>query len=98
MSTSPVRVGIIGLGRSGWSIHALGLQQMPEHYQIDQMNEAARALGSKVLASSWFAGPRWWPRLDDGSNRHLRASGYKRPPEWTQLRSGAASARRETRR
>ena len=34
MNTSPVRVGIIGLGRSGWSIHALGLQQMPEHYQI----------------------------------------------------------------
>ena len=32
MNTSPVRVGIIGLGRSGWSIHALGLQQMPEHY------------------------------------------------------------------
>jgi scyllo-inositol 2-dehydrogenase (NADP+) len=27
-------VGIIGLGRSGWSIHALGLQQMPEHYRI----------------------------------------------------------------
>ena len=34
MNTSPVRVGIIGLGRSGWSIHAMGLQQMPERFQI----------------------------------------------------------------
>ena len=34
MNTSPVRVGIIGLGPSGWSIHALGLQQMPERFQV----------------------------------------------------------------
>ena len=29
MNSSPVRVGIIGLGRSGWSIHALGLNRCP---------------------------------------------------------------------
>lgn len=34
MNTSPVRVGIIGLGRSGWSIHALGLKLLPDQYQI----------------------------------------------------------------
>jgi predicted dehydrogenase len=34
MNTSPVRVGIIGLGRSGWSIHAQGLKLLPDQYQI----------------------------------------------------------------
>ena len=30
----PVRVGIAGLGRSGWGIHADALQQLPEHYRV----------------------------------------------------------------
>ena len=29
-----VRVGIAGLGRSGWSIHVTTLEQLPEHYRI----------------------------------------------------------------
>jgi scyllo-inositol 2-dehydrogenase (NADP+) len=32
--TQPVRVGIVGLGRSGWSIHAATLAQLPELYRI----------------------------------------------------------------
>ena len=58
MNTSPVRVGIIGLGRSGWSIHALGLQQMPEHYQIvavadlitERRAEAQQTFGCRAYA------------------------------------------------
>ena len=58
MNTSPVRVGIIGLGRSGWSIHALGLQQMPERYQIvavadlitERRAEAQQTLGCRAYA------------------------------------------------
>ena len=58
MNTSPVRVGIIGLGRSGWSIHALGLQLMPEHYQIvavadlitERRAEAEQTFGCRAYA------------------------------------------------
>ena len=58
MNTSPVRVGIIGLGRSGWSIHALGLQQMPEHYRIvavadlitERRAEAQQTFGCRAYA------------------------------------------------
>src|SRR6187402_2861397 len=31
---NPISVGIAGLGRSGWSIHAAGLSQLPEHYRV----------------------------------------------------------------
>ena len=47
MNTSPVRVGIIGLGRSGWSIHALGLQQMPERDRIVRWRGAVQGGGSQ---------------------------------------------------
>jgi len=58
MNTSPVRVGIIGLGRSGWSIHALGLQQMPERYRIvavadlitERRAEAQQTFGCRAYA------------------------------------------------
>lgn len=58
MKPSPVRVGIIGLGRSGWSIHALGLQQMPEHYRIvavadliaERRAEAQQTFGCRAYA------------------------------------------------
>jgi len=58
MNTSPVRVGIIGLGRSGWSIHALGLKQMPERYQIvavadliaERRAEAQQTFGCRAYA------------------------------------------------
>lgn len=30
----PIRVAIAGLGRSGWSIHAAMLAELPEHYRI----------------------------------------------------------------
>ena len=59
MNTSPVRVGIIGLGRSGWSIHALGLQQMPEHYRIvavADLIEARRAEAQQTLGCRAYAG------------------------------------------
>ena len=29
-----LRVGIVGLGRSGWNIHAAGLANLPDHYRI----------------------------------------------------------------
>lgn len=34
MSTNPVKVGIAGLGRSGWSRHALTLEHLGEHYRV----------------------------------------------------------------
>lgn len=32
--TSPINVGIVGLGRSGWGIHVKTLAQMPERYRV----------------------------------------------------------------
>ena len=34
MNTDQIRVGIAGLGRSGWDIHAALLEPLTEHYQI----------------------------------------------------------------
>jgi predicted dehydrogenase len=34
MSHSPIRVGIAGLGRSGWDIHAKLLEPLTTHYQV----------------------------------------------------------------
>ncbi len=59
MSSSPVRVGIIGLGRSGWHIHALGLRQIPEAYRIvavadlieARRREAEQALGCRAYTA-----------------------------------------------
>ena len=31
---TPVRAGIVGLGRSGWSIHARAMEAMPEKFQV----------------------------------------------------------------
>lgn len=51
-----LRVGIAGLGRSGWNIHAKFLKTMPEHYRItavtdamqDRLTEANSELGCAV--------------------------------------------------
>jgi scyllo-inositol 2-dehydrogenase (NADP+) len=34
MNNTPLRVGIAGLGRSGWGIHAHALPSMPQQYQL----------------------------------------------------------------
>ena len=34
-SEPPLRVGIAGLGRSGWNIHAKSLAMLPAHYRVD---------------------------------------------------------------
>ncbi|MCC6457150.1 MAG: Gfo/Idh/MocA family oxidoreductase [Caldilineaceae bacterium] len=43
-NSTPIRVGIAGLGRSGWNIHAKLLEQLNEQYQVVAVvdNEAAR--------------------------------------------------------
>lgn len=40
MTTSPIRVGIAGLGRSGWDIHAKLLQPMGDRYRIVAVTDA----------------------------------------------------------
>lgn len=36
---NPIRVGISGLGRSGWGIHAATLEMLPEHYTITAVSD-----------------------------------------------------------
>jgi predicted dehydrogenase len=56
---SLVKVGIVGLGRSGWNIHAAALQQMEDLYQVvavtdlieARRNEAVQALGCRAYTS-----------------------------------------------
>ncbi|MGH2354681.1 MAG: Gfo/Idh/MocA family protein [Chloroflexota bacterium] len=57
-SGRPVHVGIAGLGRSGWGIHARTIQGMPERFRVvaamdalpERQEEARRALGCRAHA------------------------------------------------
>ena len=57
-----IRTAIAGLGRSGWSIHAVGMREMPERFRIvagtdwigARREEAARELGAR--ASDYWTG------------------------------------------
>ncbi|HEX9998064.1 MAG TPA: Gfo/Idh/MocA family oxidoreductase [Abditibacterium sp.] len=59
MSQTPIRVGIAGLGRSGWNMHAHTLATLPEHYQVvaamdfspERRNDAAVKFGAKTYDS-----------------------------------------------
>ncbi len=54
----PIRVGIIGLGRSGWNIHTRTLKEMKDMYKIvavsdlieDRLKEAKETLGCKIYS------------------------------------------------
>jgi len=54
--SKPIRVGIIGLGRSGWAIHANAMLKRPEQFKIVSVTDAipersaksAEALGCRV--------------------------------------------------
>ncbi|MEO0588077.1 MAG: Gfo/Idh/MocA family oxidoreductase [Planctomycetota bacterium] len=54
----PIRVGIAGLGRSGWNIHAKTIAEMPEAFQVvavsdpseDRRQEAVDQTGAKAFA------------------------------------------------
>lgn len=41
MHHTPLGVGVIGLGRSGWHIHVAGLLKMPEHYRVAAVSDPA---------------------------------------------------------
>lgn len=59
MSSSPVRVGIVGLGRSGWNIHADALQHVTDRYHVvavtdlieARRQEAVQALGCRAYSN-----------------------------------------------
>ena len=58
-STSLIRVGVAGLGRSGWNIHCNAFGKLPEHYQVvavtdpdtARMSEANAKFGCAMHAS-----------------------------------------------
>jgi scyllo-inositol 2-dehydrogenase (NADP+) len=43
-----VRVGIAGLGRSGWTLHALVLQSMPDSYRVESVFDANEARANEA--------------------------------------------------
>jgi scyllo-inositol 2-dehydrogenase (NADP+) len=59
MSQSPIRVGIIGLGRSGWSIHAQAIQGMQDQFRVvavtdaipERLAQSAQELGCRAHGS-----------------------------------------------
>ena len=59
MAQSVINVGIIGLGRSGWGIHAQAGMAQPGHFKVvavtdplkARMNESAAALGARACDS-----------------------------------------------
>lgn len=56
MSSEQVRVGIVGLGRSGWDIHAAGLRDLPDQFRVvadppaERRQEAANEVGATAYA------------------------------------------------
>lgn len=48
-TTGPIRVGVVGLGRSGWDLHAATVRKLPEMFRLtavaDSMAERAREAG-----------------------------------------------------
>ena len=52
MSNRIVRVGLLGLGRSGWGIHAQIIGQLPEHFKVaavcDQLSDRAAAAAKEL--------------------------------------------------
>lgn len=49
MSNEPIRVGIAGLGRSGWSIHAGLLAELPEQYNVVAVLDADAARREEAI-------------------------------------------------
>lgn len=55
-----IKVGIIGLGRSGWNIHAKALREMGDHYRVaavadadaSRLDEARNVLGCRTYADT----------------------------------------------
>ena len=66
MTDLPIRVGIVGLGRSGWNIHARALGAIPTMYQVvavtDQIADRARACAEEIGARHC---PTFQALLDD---------------------------------
>jgi len=68
MNASPIQVGIIGQGRSGWGIHAGIMRKLPELFQVaavtdaipERLRESAEALGCRAApdAAALVADPR----------------------------------------
>ena len=56
INQTPIRVGISGLGRAGWFLHALPLRDVPDKYKVvavmdtqaDRRDEAVRTLGCRA--------------------------------------------------
>ncbi len=50
-NTEPIKVGIAGLGRSGWSIHAKTLSEMTERFRIVAVADIDTARGAEAKAA-----------------------------------------------
>jgi predicted dehydrogenase len=58
---SPIRVGIIGLGRSGWNIHARAFRDIPDRYKVVAVTDRIADRASECAAA---AGARHAPTID----------------------------------
>lgn len=50
LSTNPIRVGIAGLGRSGWNIHAAALSALKDQYTVAAVTDADPARRNEAVA------------------------------------------------
>ncbi|WP_197522585.1 Gfo/Idh/MocA family protein [Occultella aeris] len=61
MSAGQIAVGIIGLGRSGWNIHAAGLRELPDRFRVVAVAdplEARRVEAATELGVTTYTEPR----------------------------------------
>ncbi|HBY92596.1 MAG TPA: gfo/Idh/MocA family oxidoreductase, partial [Chloroflexi bacterium] len=56
MANTPIATGIIGLGRSGWGIHADVISRLPDRFQVaavyDPINERAEEAADKLSCTA----------------------------------------------
>jgi len=59
---NPIKVGVLGLGRSGWFLHCLSLASMPERYQIVAVADESEPRRAEAAAAF---GCRTFERVED---------------------------------
>ena len=53
MEQNKIRIGIAGLGRSGWDIHARLVAGLPEQYQVVAVLDADANRRQEAIDPSW---------------------------------------------
>ncbi len=60
----PVRVGIVGLGRSGWGIHRNAFERNPDSYRVVAVADPDTARAAETAAAAAASGCAAYPTIE----------------------------------